>query len=148
MLEFRQRYEMWIRNRKIVTYSQVWIEWGRADWTSIPTIYNPLHGLRNNQERIKHRERILHIGPVPIVTPLNIFLDLLLDPLFPREPIICSMLTLGRSPTQCFATLANQIVNCSRRETTRLRSADVFPVVASLPPKEKRRPEIRWRFAG
>ena len=36
-----------------------------------------------------------------------------------------------------------------------LRSADVFPVVASLPPKmvfgpegEKRRPEIRLRFAG
>ena len=31
-----------------------------------------------------------------------------------------------------------------------LRSADVFPVVASLPsfPDEKRRPEIRLRFAG
>ena len=38
-----------------------------------------------------------------------------------------------------------------------LRSADVFPVVASLPPKisenlfskgEKRRPEIRLRFVG
>ena len=30
-----------------------------------------------------------------------------------------------------------------------LRTADVFPVLASLPPKgEKRRPEIRLRFAG
>ena len=32
-----------------------------------------------------------------------------------------------------------------------LRAADAFPVVASLPPKEegeKRRPEMRLRFAG
>ena len=36
---------------------------------------------------------------------------------------------------------------------TSLRTADAFPVVASLPPKnfsegEKRRPEMRLRFAG
>ena len=36
------------------------------------------------QERIKLRERIPHIGPIPIVIPLKIFLDLLLDPLSPR----------------------------------------------------------------
>ena len=36
------------------------------------------------QERIKLRERIPHIGPIPIVIPRKIFLDLLLDPLSPR----------------------------------------------------------------
>ena len=37
------------------------------------------------QERIKLRERTPHIGPILIVISLKIFLDLLLDPLFPRE---------------------------------------------------------------
>ena len=69
------------------------------------------------QEKIKLREQIPHIGPIPIVIPLKIFLNLILDPLFPRE-LILPMLTAGRCPTQCFATFANQIVNCSRRETT------------------------------
>ena len=33
----------------------------------------------------KSRELIPHIGPTPIIIPLKIFLNLLLDPLFPRE---------------------------------------------------------------
>ena len=33
------------------------------------------------QERMKVREVILHIGPIPIVIPLKLFLDL------PRDPV-------------------------------------------------------------
>ena len=33
-----------------------------------------------NQERMKVREVIPHIGPIPIVIPLKLFLDLLRDP--------------------------------------------------------------------
>ena len=35
----------------------------------------------HNQERIKVREVIPHIGPIPIVIPLKLFLDL------PRDPV-------------------------------------------------------------
>ena len=31
------------------------------------------------------REVIPHIGPIPIVIPLKLFLDLLRDPVFPRR---------------------------------------------------------------
>ena len=31
------------------------------------------------------REVILLIGPIPVVIPLNLFLDLLRDPVFPRR---------------------------------------------------------------
>ena len=31
------------------------------------------------------REVFPHIGPVPIIIPLNLFLDLLRDPVFPRR---------------------------------------------------------------
>ena len=37
-----------------------------------------------NQEIMKVREVIPHTGPIPIVIPLNLFLDLLRDPVFPR----------------------------------------------------------------
>ena len=33
----------------------------------------------------KSSERIPHIGPIPIIIPRKIFLNLLLDPLFPTE---------------------------------------------------------------
>ena len=36
------------------------------------------------QEIMKVREVIPHTGPIPIVIPLNLFLDLLPDPVFPR----------------------------------------------------------------
>ena len=36
------------------------------------------------QESMKVREVIPHIGPIPIVIPLKLFLDLLRDPVFPR----------------------------------------------------------------
>ena len=36
------------------------------------------------QEIIKVREVIPHTGPIPIVIPLKLFLDLLRDPVFPR----------------------------------------------------------------
>ena len=52
----------------------------------------------------KSRERIPHIGPIPIIIPFKIFLNLLL------MSLILQILTAGRSPTQCFATFANQIV--------------------------------------
>ena len=62
----------------------------------------------------KFRELIPYIGPTPIIIPLKIFLNLLLDPLFPRElsvkSLILPILTAGRSPTQSFTTFANQIV--------------------------------------
>ena len=48
----------------------------------LPRLYVTTH--QEFQERIKLRERIPHIGPIPIVIPLKIFLDLLLDPLSPR----------------------------------------------------------------
>ena len=37
-----------------------------------------------NQEIMKVREVIPHTGPIPIVIPLKLFLDLLRDPVFPR----------------------------------------------------------------
>ena len=36
------------------------------------------------QEIMKVREVIPHTGPIPIVIPLKLFLDLLRDPVFPR----------------------------------------------------------------
>ena len=47
----------------------------------LPRLYVTTH--QEFQERITLRERIPHIGPIPIVIPLKIFLDLLLDPLSP-----------------------------------------------------------------
>ena len=38
----------------------------------------------SRQESMKVREVIPHIGPIPIVIPLKLFLDLLRDPVFPR----------------------------------------------------------------
>ena len=40
--------------------------------------------LAARQESVKVREVIPHIGPIPIVIPLKLFLDLLRDPVFPR----------------------------------------------------------------
>ena len=37
-----------------------------------------------HQEIMKVREVIPHTGPIPIVIPLKLFLDLLRDPVFPR----------------------------------------------------------------
>ena len=37
-----------------------------------------------SQEIIKVREVIPYTGPIPIVIPLKLFLDLLRDPVFPR----------------------------------------------------------------
>ena len=37
-----------------------------------------------NQEIMKVRKVIPHIGPIPIVIPLTLFIDLLRDPVFPR----------------------------------------------------------------
>ena len=42
----------------------------------------PRHEL--DQESMKVREVIPHIGPIPIVIPPKLFLDLLRDPVFPR----------------------------------------------------------------
>ena len=36
------------------------------------------------QESMKVREVIPHTGPIPIVIPFKLFLDLLRDPVFPR----------------------------------------------------------------
>ena len=39
-------------------------------------------------------------------------------------------------------------LTCQKGKGSSLRTADVFPVVASLPEEEKRRPEMRLLFAG
>ena len=54
-----------------------------------------------NQESMKVREVIPHIGPIPIVIPLKLFLDLLRDPVFPRG------LTDSQSYVSIFANDAN-----------------------------------------
>ena len=56
------------------------------------------------QESIKVREVIPHIGPIPIVIPLKLFLDLLRDPGFPRG------LTDSQSYVPIFANDANHLV--------------------------------------
>ena len=82
----------------------------------------------------------------------------------PRISFSCGILDLVRmriyisfsEPSKGIEGSEVEIVHSSRVCVTNplapsLRSADVFPVVASLPPsrrKEKRRPEIRLRFAG
>ena len=44
----------------------------------------PLVLINTGQENMKVREVIPHIGPIPIVIPLKLFLDLQRDPVFPR----------------------------------------------------------------
>ena len=56
------------------------------------------------QESMKVREVIPHIGPIPIVIPLKLFLDLLRDPVFPRG------LTDSQSYVPIFANDANHCV--------------------------------------
>ena len=51
---------------------------------------------------MKVREVIPHIGPIPIVIPLKLFLDFLRDPLFPRG------LTDSQSYVPSFANDANR----------------------------------------
>ena len=62
----------------------------------------PLH--RPSQESMKVREVIPHIGPIPIVIPLKLFLDLLRDPVFPRG------LNDSQSYVPIFANDANHCV--------------------------------------
>ena len=56
------------------------------------------------QESMKVREVIPNIGPIPIVIPLKLFLDLLRDPGFPRG------LTDSQSYVPIFANDANHCV--------------------------------------
>ena len=53
---------------------------------------------------MKVREVIPHIGPIPIVIRLRLFLDLLRDPIFPRG------LTDSQSQVPIFANDANHCV--------------------------------------
>ena len=53
---------------------------------------------------MKVREVIPHIGPILIVSPLKLFLDLLGDPIFPRG------LTDSQSYVRIFANDANHCV--------------------------------------
>ena len=58
----------------------------------------------SSQECMKVREVIPHIGPIPIVIPLRLFLDLLRDPVFPQG------LTDSQSYVLIFTNDANHCV--------------------------------------
>ena len=55
--------------------------------------------LSSVQEIMKVREVILHTGPIPIIIPLKLFLDLLRDLVFPRG------LTDSQSPVPIFTNV-------------------------------------------
>ena len=61
-------------------------------------------GIEYGQESMKVREVIPYIGPIPIVIPLKLSLDLLRDPVFPRG------LTDSQSYVPIFANDANHCV--------------------------------------
>ena len=52
---------------------------------SIAVKAGSLVGVMMHQESMKVREVIPRIGPIHMVIPLKLFLDLLRDPVFPRE---------------------------------------------------------------
>ena len=65
------------------------------------------------QETVKVREVIRHIGPIPILIPLKLFLDLLQDPVFPRgltdsqsHVLIFTNVDSSANSTQRFASFA------------------------------------------
>ena len=47
-------------------------------------IFNPTHSIVSREDQ-GVREVIPHIGPIPIIIPLKLFLDLPRDPVFPRR---------------------------------------------------------------